>query len=296
MNPKAYIWTEKYRPKKVSDIVGDFKNDINNYIKEEKTIPNFLFYSKSPGTGKSSVAKAIANEVGCDILILNSSDDRKIESVRNNVKKYVMTKSTNGKRRCVFLDEFDGMTRISQEALRNIMETYSHNAFFILTCNSINRVHEAIQSRCKKIAFAYPDKLEIAEYLKTICEEEQLEYELDALDLLIEKNYPNIRNCVIALQDLKINNKPLKKENVSIVDTMFEDLWAMIEEKKLQDLIKEIMENKYDERELNTYIWRKAVELNNVKLIQLTSKNEDCMARGSDPKIIFISSLYDMIK
>ena len=100
MNPAKIVWTEFYRPKKVSDIVGDFKDKIEKYLKDPASCPHFLFYSKSPGTGKTSLSKAIIKELGCDYLILNSSDDRKIEVVRQKVKEFSLTKSSKPGLRC----------------------------------------------------------------------------------------------------------------------------------------------------------------------------------------------------
>jgi replication factor C small subunit len=119
------MFTEKYRPKKVSDLVGDFKDKILKYLQNPDAMPHFLFYSKTPGTGKSSLMRAIVNELSCDYLLLNSSDDRKIEVVRDKVKQFSMTKSSRiGKRRAVLLDEFDGMclpfdTEIFAGSLKN---------------------------------------------------------------------------------------------------------------------------------------------------------------------------------
>ena len=91
--PKSMIYTEKFRPQHVKDIVGDFKDKIIKYLKDPQAIPHFLFYSKTPGTGKTTLAKAIINDLGCDKLIINSSDDRKIETVRAKVKQFSITKS-----------------------------------------------------------------------------------------------------------------------------------------------------------------------------------------------------------
>ncbi len=149
-------------------MVGDFKEKIIKYLEDPASIPHFLLYSKSPGTGKTTLAKAIINELELkrDSLVLNSSDDRKIDTIREKVKEFSMTKGTKpGIRRVVFLDEFDGMLKASQDALRNIMETYASNVFFILTCNNINKVIEPLQSRCLKVAFTYPDKKEVKTFL-----------------------------------------------------------------------------------------------------------------------------------
>ena len=148
INLKNLIWVEKYRPKTVDEVISIHKNKIKNYI-TKSAIPHFLLSSKSPGTGKTSTALAIINDLGCDFLVLNSSDDRKIETIREKVSVFSKLQSSKvGVKRCVIMDEFDGMLKISQNALRNTMETYSKNCFFILTCNSIEKVIEPIQSRC----------------------------------------------------------------------------------------------------------------------------------------------------
>lgn len=297
--PINTIWTEKYRPKKVSVMVGDFKDKILSYLKDQQTIPNFLFHSKVPGTGKTTLAKAIILELQCDALILNSSDDRKIETVREKVKEFALTKSSKtGMRRCVFMDEFDGMLKPSQEALRNIMETYSSNVFFILTCNNINKVIEPIRSRCVVLPFAQPNKEEVYKYLEMIVAAEAMDYTEEGLKQLLELNYPSIRNCVIALQDLKTQNKMVTIENVRPVDEIYELQWKALKEKKWQEIKKVILESTVDPRDLNNYFWMKALETDpaDIKLIQLTCRNERDIALGADAKIIMVTSLIEMVK
>ncbi len=298
-NPLNSIWTERYRPKKVKDLVGDFKDKISKYLDNKEAIPNFLFYSSSPGTGKTSLAKAMINELGCDALILNSSDDRKIETVRDKVKEFALTKSSKqGLRRCVFLDEFDGMLKASQEALRNIMETYSSNVFFILTCNNINKVIEPIKSRCVTIPFAYPSKLEVYKYLEKICNNEKMDYTEEGLNKLIDINYPSIRNCVVALQDLFTEKKPITVETVRPVNEIYEQAWQLIKERNWQDVKKLVLESTLDARELNQYFWEKAIESDppNIRLIQLTCRNEKDIAWGASETIIFITSLIEAVQ
>jgi len=299
MNPVNAIWTEKYRPKKVGDIVGSFKDKIMKYIANSKELPHFLFYSKTPGTGKTTLAKAIINELGCDALVLNSSDDRKIEVIREKVKEFSITQSSKpGLKRAVFLDEFDGMLKASQEALRNVMETYSSNVFFILTCNNINKVIEPLKSRCIIIPFAYPEKDEIYNYLVGVCQSEQMEFTEEGLKLLIEQNYPSIRNCVLALQDLHTEELPVNKDTVKPVNELFEEMWQHLKDKKWMEIKKVVMATTIDPRELNTFFWMKSMEEEpvNTKLLQLCCRNEKDIAWGSDPKIIMVTSLLEMVK
>ncbi len=293
-------WSEKYRPKKVDNVVSTSKQKILKYIDDEKSIPNFLFTSRTPGTGKTTMAKAIINDLNCDYLILNSSDDRKIETVREKIKDFVITQSSNNKRKCVFLDEADGMIKVAQEALRNMMETYSKNVFFILTANYRDKVIEPLRSRCIEIEFTKPDKEQIKLYLSKICDNEHLEYNLEGLEKLIEINYPSIRNMVNTLQDLNIQNKMVSKDNITLKSEEYIVVWKLIEGYDFIKAKEFILKNNIDCMLLNRWLFDKLIntELHITKLaklIRVISDNEYKMKLGADAQIIFISSIIDMI-
>lgn len=296
-NPADVMWVEKYRPKDVRRMVGDFKDKILKQLENPNAMQHLLLYSKAPGTGKTTLAKAIINELGADALVINSSDDRKIETIREKVREFANTKSSkDGLRRIIFLDEADGMLKASQEALRNIMETYAVNALFILTCNSIEKIHPAIKSRCLEIAFAYPEREEIFTYLQWICEEEKLSFTEEGLKALVEKNYPSIRNSVQVLQELHTEGKDVTVDNVKIYNPIMEELWLAISENKDYKKVKEeIFSSTVDARELNLYFWNRSWETNNIRMIQLTCQNEKAIAYGSDAKVVVSTSLIDMV-
>lgn len=293
---RSLVWQEKYRPKKVSEMVGEFKDKIYSYLKDPASIQNFLLFSTVPGTGKSTLSYAIVNELGCDALYINSSDDRNIDTIREKVKEFARTKTSKpGLKRAVVLEEMDGMTTIAQNALRNIVEEYAGNCFFIINCNNVNKVIDPIKSRCLQIPFAYPNKDEIKKYLEMICQKENLDYTDEGLMKLIDVHYPSIRNCVVFLQDLFTEGKPVIPENIRAVNEVFEQMWNFAKAKKYRDIQEYVLSSTVDARELNTYFWNRSLKEENIKAIQLTCRNERDIAFGADAKIVLVSSLIDLV-
>ena len=141
------LWVEKYRPRKLADYVGNehLKSKVEGYL-ENDDVPHLLFYGKA-GTGKTTLAKLIANSIECDYIIINASDENNVETVRTKVKNFASTIGFK-KMKLIILDEFDYMTPNAQAILRNLMETFSKHCRFILTCNYVEKVIDPIQSRC----------------------------------------------------------------------------------------------------------------------------------------------------
>jgi len=278
---------------KVKSLEYEKKQDVYDFH-----IPNtHSFYANGMINHNTTLAKAIINELGCDYIAINSSDERGVDTIRDKIKDFAMTMSSKpGLKRCVFLDEFDGTTRIAQESLRTMMEEFSSNTFFILSANVLSRVIEPIQSRCVVISFGYPDKEEVKKYLQMIITNEDMKWNEEGLDRLISFNFPSIRNAVIALQDLKTQGKAVIPENIRPANEVFDKLWGYLKEKRWLDIKKEVLESTLNPRELNTYFWQKALEESNIKLIQLTCRNEKDMVVGADPKIVFITSLIEAVK
>ena len=296
-SPDDFVWTEKYRPKTVKNLIGkEIREKILKYLENPETMPNFIFVSKHAGTGKTSLAKAIINDLKCDKLILNSSDDRTLEVVRDKVKEFAKTKSLDGKKKCIFLDESDGLHYLAADALRNIMETYASNVFFILSCNALNKIPEPIQSRCTPIHFSYPDKEEVKNYIIEICNFENIDYADEGVEELIKQHYPSIRNMVLVLQELKTLNQPLIPTSIKKHDEIFEVLWKAIKDKDYKTVREKILSSDIDPREFNTFIWFKYIEEDNNSKLQICAQNELAFAYGADPKIIFSTSLTELIK
>jgi len=199
------IWSEKYRPTTFEEYIGD-TTKIQEMIKEPMSMPNFLFVSRSPGTGKTTLAKVICTELGIpvqDVLIMNSSDERKIETIRGTVKEFVITKrSKDNLPKIVIFDEFDGMLAASQDALRFLMEQYSTNCKFILTANDMSKIIPPIRSRCVVQEMKDITHEDIHNRLIKICNTEGFTPGNESLLEIINIHYPDMRAMINHIQEL----------------------------------------------------------------------------------------------
>lgn len=191
------LLTEKYRPKVLTDMVG-----LKLNIDLDDSMPHLLLYG-SAGTGKTSLSKVIVNTLKCDYIILNSSDERGIDTIREKVKTFASTKSKDSNIKICILDECDALTNDAQNSLRNLMESYAGNCRFILTCNYINRVIDPLQSRCVKIDFSNIKKEDIINRLEFICVQEKIPYEKIALEKIVDRNGSDIRSCINTIEEMK---------------------------------------------------------------------------------------------
>ena len=200
---------EKYRPKKLEDCVlaPEVRTVLENF-RTKQEIPNLLF-SGGAGAGKTTVAKILVNEVlDCQYLYINASDKNGIDTVRNEIANFAQTKSIDGKLKVVILDEADGLTADGQRALRNMMEEFSSNVRFILTCNYKYRIIGPIQSRTQVFDLV-PPMAGCVDRIKHILKQEGITYDAEQiakLRTLIQNNYPDLRAIIGNLQKNVIGN------------------------------------------------------------------------------------------
>lgn len=266
------LWTEKYRFKTTKSIILTGKNrKFVNKIIESGILPNLLIYSPKPGSGKSTVAKAICNDLEIeDVLYCNASEQANMEFLRNDVSDFAKTWSISGKPKVVILDDLGTGNNVShafQEALKVFSEQYSKSCRFIITTNNISKIIEPLKSRFQLLDFNL-EKKEIKEELVGkikklligILKSEKVEYSDAGLDQLIEKSFPDIRTMIKSLQCEYLENG-LITENVTKFSSVNSEFYNYILERKFTLARKYIIENEVPISDVYGRLFREFVPL-----------------------------------
>jgi replication factor C small subunit len=198
------LWTEAFRPSTLDGYIGNeaLIGKANIWLQSGE-LPHLLFYG-SAGTGKTTLAKILANSIDSQVMYINASDENSVDVVRDKISRFAS--SVGFKRwKIIILDEFDFMTPNAQAALRNLMETYSKTTRFILTCNYVEKIIDPIQSRCQTFAITPPNKTDVAKRLVTVLEEKGVQYDIKDIAAIINASYPDVRRAINAAQASVVN-------------------------------------------------------------------------------------------
>jgi len=280
-----YLWVEKYRPQKINDCIlpKEIKDTFKQFI-DSGELPNFLF-SGGPGIGKTTVAKALCNEVGAEFLLINGSEEGNIDTLRTKIKSFASTISLTDSKKVVILDEADYLNPNStQPALRAFIEEFSNNCRFIFTCNYKNRIIEPLHSRCSVVDFKIEnkDKQEIAaaffKRLTHILDTENIQYDPKPIVELITKHLPDWRRVINELQRYSVTGKIDSGILLNLTEESFKQLIKNLKDKNFTEVRKWVAKNG-DSDSIN--IFR--------QLYDTASTN---LEAGSIPQLVLILSDY----
>ena len=244
------LWVEKFRPKKISECVltEDLKKTFQAFV-DDGHIPNLLL-TGGPGVGKTTVAKAMLEELGATYMMINGSEESGIDVLRNKIKNFASTVSMDGNRKFVILDEADYLNpQSTQPALRGFIEEFHKNCGFILTCNFKNRIIDPLHSRCSVIEFRIPasEKPKLAgEFFKrvqTILDGEGVQYQPKAVAGVVEKYFPDWRRVLNELQRYSTSGMIDSGVLVNISETNMKDLNSFLKEKDFKSIRKWVANN-----------------------------------------------------
>ena len=229
------LWVEKYRPQTLEGYVGNevIKNKVSDYL-NQGSIQNLLLHGVA-GTGKTTLAKLIANNLNCDLLYINASDERGIDTIREKIIPFASSLGF-GDVKIVILDEADYITPQAQATLRNTMESFSGNTRFILTCNYLERIISPLQSRCQTLEIKPPSKQDVAWRCVDICKDEKVDIDNIALKTIVNAYYPDIRKIINTIQGSVVNHV-VKLDESSLKDDLNEQIIQALSNKtKLSDI------------------------------------------------------------
>ena len=244
------LWVEKYRPQNIKDCIlpNELKSTFQQFVENEE-IPNLLL-TGTAGVGKTTVAKAMLEEIGCTYMMINGSEESCIDTLRTKIKNFASTVSMDGKRKYVILDEADYLNpQSTQPALRGFIEEFSKNCGFILTCNFRNRIIEPLHSRCSTVEFRIPNEqkpklaMNFMKRVQDILEKENVTHNEKVVADVIGKFFPDWRRCLNELQRYSVSGSIDAGILVNLSDTSIKELVSFVKDKDFKSCRQWVVHN-----------------------------------------------------
>lgn len=300
------LWTERFRAKTIAGVIlpPATKKMFKQCI-AEKDIPNFLFESKTPGTGKTTTAKALLVECGYDYIYINASLNSGIDAIRTTIVSFASQYSYDGSKKAVILDEADGLSRQAQEALRGVIEEFHDTCRFIFTCNYRTKILEPIRSRLTAVDFNFNDskivsymKPLMVERLEIICKKTSVEYVDGVLERLVDMHYPDMRSMINDLNASSREGGVVTNDALNCVkinDTLIE----LIDARQITKARQYIIDNNYDYDELYPFLFRQYIPkcakgVQGPMTIAVASYMRDSV-NSFDKEVTFVACLFELL-
>lgn len=305
----SYIWEHRYRPQRIKDMIlpTDYKNFFQKIVDDNASV-NLLLESNTPGTGKTSVAQALANDLGCTFLKINASADSGIDVIRTRCTEFAQTMSFDGAPKMILLDEADRLSMDAQQSLRGVIDELSDNCRFILTCNYVHKIIDALQGDEGGRTITLKFEMHKPEYkaemmpqiFKRICgilKHEGIPYEEEAVKQLIELKYPSIRTVIAKLQGYSMMKGCIDSGIINAVN-LGDKLAQLILSKDLTNSMAFIHDNALNYADVFSYIKTDVIpklKKRGDAYLDLSEYNYRA-AFSSDPDIDIIACIISMFR
>tara|TARA_R110001606_G_scaffold78194_4_gene180748 strand:- start:384 stop:1328 length:945 start_codon:yes stop_codon:yes gene_type:complete len=306
-NPKGWIWVEKYRPQTVDDIIlpSKYKNFFSNVI-ENGTMPNILLSSSNPGSGKTTLAKALARDLGIKPLYLNISSEGGIDTLRSVIKRHASTAGIKGKHKIVIMDEADGATPQLQAGLRAFIEEFHNTCRFILTCNYVSKIIQPLrEGRIMEFDFNMTDKKMIVEMkpkmvkrLVGILKHEKVEYDINTVQKIVDTYFPNVRRMLSMMQKYSQMNGIID-DNIFNSEGIDSEFYEFILDKDFTNARQFVLDRAYNYEELFTKLYKEFVpkldRASQAQAIITINEHQYQHSFVPDPEINFAACMLELM-